>query len=208
MSRARATSLVAITVLIVVCGVTARYAYRRHRVGRTRQLALNPSLPAGFPPASCAEWQTLSPPNSNPYPGYGPEQHCKALGGDNLCAGQGTLDRGGADHYGEFDIGPISCQTKVNHPITVYFRVRNLGSGDAVVYSFGKVDWGDNQQDQIPDSIFLGGVSLSHTYASQKTFVIHAMAGQQFKWSTPQVGGNSGSCEMCQDNSIPVTITP
>jgi hypothetical protein len=208
MSRTRALSILAVIVVVVLCAVTARYAYRRTRVGRTRYLALNEPLPAGVPPASCAEWQTLSPPPGDPYPGYGPEQHCKTLGGDNLCAGTGSLDRGGPDHYGEFDIGPISGQTKVNKPITVYFRVRNLGSGDEVIYSFGKIDWGDNVQESMPSSIFLGGVSLPHTYSSQRQFVIHAMAGQQYKWSTPQVGGNSGSYEMCQDNSIPVTITP
>jgi hypothetical protein len=169
--------------------------------GQVRELPLNQPLPPNIPPASCPEWQTQSTPKFD----YPPEKKCKILGGAHLC------DRAGHPDYlptnpalaGTLDIGPISGKVQVDHPITVHFRLRDFGSGDLVVYSFGKLDWGDGAQEQLLP--FGSGVPVTHTYKSQETFTIHAMAGQQFKY---QGGSVSGSYEACQDNSIPVTVTP
>jgi hypothetical protein len=49
-----------------------------------------------------------------------------------------------------------------------------------VIYGFGKVDWGDNsQQDLFP---FGYDVPLTHTYYSSKTYVLNVMGGAQFKY--------------------------
>lgn len=205
----RVKSLVGL--IIVVCGALWYGYYRYQKVhqntGKIRNLILNEPLPPNIPPASCPEWQTQSPPTYS----YPPGRKCKYLDGKSLCErlGYSTLgccDVTNAGLNGVLDIGPISGKTQVGQPITVYFRLRGFGSGDATVYAFGKVDWGDNQQVNFNPSP--NGVPLSHTYYSQRTFIIHAMAGAQFKYSTPQVGGVSGSYEGCQDNSIPVTVTP
>jgi hypothetical protein len=214
-----AKSLVGL-IVVVVCGVALWYGYSRHQkakqnTGQMRDLVLNEALPPGVPPASCPEWQTQSTPTFN----YPPGRKCKVLGGTALCDHLGYVALGcsggasgncgppnNAGLAGTYDIGPVSGKTQVGQPITVYFRLRDFGSGDATVYNFGKVDWGDNQQQQLVP--WPNGVPVSHTYYSQQRFVIHAMAGAQFKYSTPQVGGISGSYEGCQDNSIPVTITP
>jgi hypothetical protein len=149
------------------------------------------ALPQGIPPASCDEWATQSPP-SRPV-----GTKCKRLGGTDLCS------RVTGIHAGTYDIGPIVGQQQVGKPLTIHFRIRDFGSGDAVIYAFGKVDWGDNsQQDIMP---FGFDVALTHTYASQRDYVIHAMGGAQFKY---QGGPISGSYEGCVDNSIPVKITP
>jgi len=170
-----------------------------------KTLPLNESLPPNIPPASCQEWKALSAPPVL----WAWGDKCKVLGGAHLCWRAGSPDNPPSNPalQGVLDIGPISGQTKVNQPITVYFRLRNFGSGDETVYVFGKLDWGDNaQQNILPWSP--SGVPATHRYTSQKTFVIHAMAGAQFTYSTPQVGGVSGSYEACQDNSIKVTVTP
>jgi len=214
-----AKSLVGL-IVVVVCGVALWYGYSHHQKaqqnpGQIRDLVLNEALAPGIPPASCPEWQTQSTPIFNDPPA----RKCKVLGGTPLCDRLGYVPIGcsggasgscdppnNANLAGTFDIGPISGKTQVNQPITVYFRLRDFGSGDAVVYTFGKVDWGDNVQEQLLP--WGPGVSVSHTYHSQQKFIIHAMAGAQFTYSTPQVDGTSGSYEGCQDNSIPVTITP
>lgn len=194
--------------IFALCAVAVGYTYYKHRpqagLGQIQELSLSEPLPPNIPPASCPEWQT----QSTPILSYPPGIKCKVLGGARLCPRAGYPDflPPIPALAGTLDIGPIAGKTQVNQPIPVFFRLRDFGSGDAVVYSFGKVDWGDGAQQQILP--FLNGVTISHTYHAQQTFIIHAMAGQQFKYSTPQVGGTSGSYEACQDNSIPVTITP
>ncbi len=146
--------------------------------------------PADIPAASCAEWATQSSPQDQD-----PKAKCKVLGGDNLCyriTGSGT-----------YDIGPVVGEAKVGQPITVHFRVRNFGSGDYVIYSFGKVDWGDGlQQDVVPFGV---DVALTHTYSYGRLYIVNAMAGAQFKY---QSGPTSGSYEGCVDNSLSMTIAP
>ena len=41
-----------------------------------------------------------------------------------------------------------------------------------MVYWFGKVDWGDNSQQEL-DGVFNSDVSLNHPYPAEKTYVIH-----------------------------------
>lgn len=154
-------------------------------------------LPDDIPPASCDEWATQSPPSSPV------GSKCKVLGGTGLC------DRASGIHAGTYDIGPIDGQAKVGQSLTVHFRVRDFGSGDAIVYPFGKVDWGDNSQQGLGP--FGYDVPLTHTYTSSRGYVIRAMFGAQFKYqgSPTQTGPViSGSYEACVDGSIPVTITP
>lgn len=197
-------------VIVAVCSTTIVHGYSKYKQTKVRvkKLALNEQLQQSVPPASCIEWQTQDTPTY----AYPPGRKCKVLGGKALCdrAGYtslGCCDVTNAGITGALDIGPISGLTQVNHPITVSFRLRDLGSGDAIVYEFGKVDWGDNSPQQNI-AIFAKTVSLTHSYPSSLKYIIHAMAGAQFKYSTPQVGGVSGSYEACQDNSIPVTVTP
>lgn len=206
-------SLIGIIVILVgVIAIWCGYRYRQQRqgsIGRIQKLPLNESLLAGVPPASCPEWQTISSPTY----AYPPGRKCKVLGGKALCDRVGYSSLGCCDPpyntglSGTLDIGPILGATPVNQPIPVNFRLRDFGSGDATIYVFGKVDWGDGQQENLsPWSP--NGQTLNHTYHAQRTFVINAMAGAQFKYSTPQVNGVSGSYEACQDNSITVRVGP
>lgn len=197
-------------IVVVVWCVAIVYgydSYQQHKrnTPHVKKLALNEPLPPNIPPASCPEWQTQSTPTYS----YPPGKKCKVLGGADLCWRAGYPDFGPPNptYADTLDIGPISGKTQVKQPITVYFRLRDFGIGDAIVYVFGKVDWGDNTQNNLLP-FAPNGVSMTHTYASRQTFVVHAMAGAQFKYSTPQVGGVSGSYEACQDNSIQVTVTP
>jgi hypothetical protein len=150
------------------------------------------ALPTDIPPASCAEWATQSSPQIQD-----PRTKCKVLGGAQLCY------RVTGTHSGTYDIGPIVGQTKVGQPITVHFRVRNFGSGDSVIYSFGKVDWGDGSQQDIAP--FVADIPLTHTYTSARLYTVNAMAGQQFKY---QAGPTSGSYEGCVDKAIPMNVLP
>ncbi|MGH9398635.1 MAG: hypothetical protein ACRD18_17530 [Terriglobia bacterium] len=156
-------------------------------------------LPPNIAPASCDEWAILTIPEPHDV-----GTKCKMMphSGVNYCW-RAESNQYGAHYGGQYDIGPMEGEQKVGVPLTVHFRIRNFGSGDYVIYSFGKVDWGDNsQQDIVPFNV---DVPLTHTYYSQRAYVIHAMGGQQFHY---QNGPGSGSYEACVDNSIPVTITP
>ena len=115
----------------------------------------------------------------------------RVLGGANLCY------RASGVHAGAYDIGPIEGKAQVNQPLTVHFGIRELGSGDAVIYPFGKIDWGDgSQQGAAP---FLSNQPLTHTYGTEGKFVIHAAGGAQFKYQGSNGSGPviSGSYEAC-----------
>jgi hypothetical protein len=141
----------------------------------------------GVPPASCAEWATQSP------PAYPATAKCKELGGKSCC---------GRCNNPSYDIGPDAGTVGINKPFVVHLRIRHLGAGDYVIYNFGKIDWGDNsQQDVFP----IGqDQQLTHTYNSANHFTIHVMGGSQYKYQ----GDGSCSYECCTDNSIGVTVTP
>jgi hypothetical protein len=140
----------------------------------------------GSPPASCSEWATFPPSAAS-------DAKCKELGGKPCCA------RCNGPSY---DVGPQGGLGTVGQPFKVHLRIRHLGVGDYIIYSFGKIDWGDNsQQDVIP----LGqDVELVHKYDTADKFTIHVMGGAQFKYQ----GDGSCSYECCTDNTIPVTINP
>jgi hypothetical protein len=159
------------------------------------QKAAERYLSPNIAPASCDEWAT----QSTPIASVGTK--CKVLGGKNLCS------RVTGIHAGAYDIGPIDGVQHVGQPLTIHFRIRDFGSGDAVIYSFGKIDWGDNQQQDVLPFGF--DIPVVHTYTSRKDFVIHAMGGAQFKYQGgDSTGSYSGSYEGCVDNSISVQITP
>jgi hypothetical protein len=109
---------------------TDRREVRRFISADAAKNALAPNIP----PASCDEWATQS------FPPYPVGTKCKVLGGSDLCY------RVSGTHAGSYDIGPIVGQQQVGKPLTVHFRIRDFGSGDYVIYAFGKVDWGDNSQ--------------------------------------------------------------
>jgi hypothetical protein len=149
--------------------------------------ALEPGFFAGNPPASCSEWATNSPPQTSA------TAKCKELGGKSCCSRCNTPS---------YDIGPSVGQAKVGEPFKAHFRIRHLGVGDYVIYGFGKVDWGDNsQQDLLPVG---QDIELAHTYDTAKKFTVHVMGGAQFKYQ----GNGSCSYECCTDNSIDVGVTP
>ncbi len=99
-----------------------------------------------------------------------PNAKCKELGGKACC---------GRCNGPSYDVSPNSGAGKVGQPFTVHLRVRNLGVGDYVIYSFGKIDWGDNsQQDIMP---WGKDVDLTHTYNSATGYTVRAMGGAQFE---------------------------
>jgi len=120
------------------------------------------------------------------------------VGGSNLCG------RVSGIHAGTYDVGPAPAgPIRIGQPVTINFRIRDFGSGDYIIYPFGKVDWGDNSQQNLMPLDY--NVTLSHTYTSSPgAYSIHVMGGAQFKYQ----GNGSGSYEACVDNSIPVQIAP
>jgi hypothetical protein len=53
--------------------------------------------------------------------------------------------------------------------------------GDYVIYTFGKVEWGDNSQTDILP--WEHNVAFSHTYTTAVGYTIHAMFGAQFHFT-------------------------
>jgi hypothetical protein len=126
-------------------------------------------------------------------------QKCKNLGGQNWC-----ITRASGIHAGTYSIGLNQLNVaNVNVPVTVNFDVEHFGSGDAIIYTFGKVDWGDNVQQEVKP--FGQNIALTHTYTTKGQTTIRAMFGAQFKY---QAAGQSGSYESCVDNSVNVRVIP
>jgi hypothetical protein len=87
-------------------------------------------------------------------------------------------------------------------PQQLQIRQPNFGSGDAIVYPFGTVHWGDdNVQEVLP---FNQTVTLTHAYKAAGTYTNYAFYGTQYKYDNY---GWTGSYEACVDsNSVAVTV--
>ena len=121
------------------------------------------------------------------------------VGGTDFCRRSGN---------GSIDIGLPSNIVQINHPVIIRFRVRGVGSGDQVVNSGGRIDWGDTTGQDIPIGNNLS-VPVSHTYTTAGNARIGAVGWVQFKYQGE--GGtlfNSGSYETCVDSSANIKITP
>jgi hypothetical protein len=105
------------------------------------------------------------------------------------------------------EIQPGPATIKVGIPAAIVFRVYNLGMGDLVIYTFGRVDWGDSQQDwPIVNGAY---VPLVHTYTTAGVWTIKAIAGAQFKYEWRHKGERrSCSYECCVDTAQQVEVVP
>jgi hypothetical protein len=178
----RATTLLGIAVVVITPSVlTTSDFFAAHAAPAVTPIA----------PASCDEWATQSTPKGSV------GQKCKNLGGSNWC-----ISRANGTHAGTYSIGLNQLNVaNVNVPVTVNFDVEHFGSGDAIIYTFGNVDWGDNAQQEVKP--FGQNIALTHTYTTKGLTTIRAMFGAQFKY---QAGALSGSYEACVDNSVNVKV--
>jgi hypothetical protein len=149
-------------------------------------------LPTGVRPGTCDEWATQSPPIAPA------GTLCKRLGGNkDICN-----YRFPPDAHGTYNIGADSLTGVVNQDIPVDFEVDHFGLGDAIIYMFGKVDWGDLSQTSATP--FGRKITLSHSYQAAGTYTLHAMFAAQFKYDNSVW---SGSYEACVDSKdVSVTI--
>jgi hypothetical protein len=127
---------------------------------------------------------------------------CKTEGTGGKCKDLGGTLGGCCSRCGEpsIQIAPNPVVANVGVPVTVYFTPRGIGTGDYVIYAFGRVNWGDTVEN-LPVS---NGVTVPmvHTFHTKGLFTVYVSAGAQFKYS----GKGSCSYECCTDLSVNVTV--
>jgi len=119
------------------------------------------------------------------------EGPCRELGGKACC------NRCGSQGFG---ISPAHAVVKAGKSVTLSFTP-HLPSPDAVIYTFGVVNWGDTVE-ALPEVGNDKTVTLTHTYKTKGDYTVRAAAGAQHKYQ----GDGSCSYQCCTETSATVTV--